>query len=263
MEKFNAIAGLPRSGSTLLCNILNQREDVHVSSTSALPNILSTVANVMNNSPEVTSDLANDPDTKARGVKVLSGIVNNWYSHREESTIIDKSRAWGSNALLLNQVFPDAKIVVTVRDPRDVFASIEKQYRKTAEYGPQEKVWDRASSMFSETGLVGQPISWCEDLIQRKLKNTHFVEYDALALNPQKVMATVDKFLGLEDFEYDFDNVDNSSTDLDAQYRFRYPHEGSGKVTPQDGRWQDVYDEAIGAEIAKRWPTFFRVFGYS
>ena len=59
-KKINVICGLPRSGSTLLCNILNQNPDFHASSTSPLAQTLGALSQFLSTSPEVKSDLYND-----------------------------------------------------------------------------------------------------------------------------------------------------------------------------------------------------------
>ena len=55
MESFNVVCGLPRSGSTLLCNLLNQNPEVYASSTSIVPVILGSTSNIISNSPEFKS----------------------------------------------------------------------------------------------------------------------------------------------------------------------------------------------------------------
>ena len=44
--------------------------------------------------------------------------------------IVDKSRGWGIHYDFLNFIQPNPKIIVMVRDLRDVFASMENNYRK-------------------------------------------------------------------------------------------------------------------------------------
>ena len=41
MNKFNLIAGMPRSGSTLLCNLLNMNPEVHATATSPVMDVIS------------------------------------------------------------------------------------------------------------------------------------------------------------------------------------------------------------------------------
>jgi sulfotransferase len=260
------LAGLPRSGSTLLCNLLAQRDDVTVSSTSGLPGALAKMSEFLTNSPEVTSDLIGLPEARERNVSVLRGIVNNWHPD-DGRLVVDKSRGWGWSYLLLQRLYPDARMVAAVRHPRDVFASIEKQHRATAEYGPHEPLWDKANVMFSQGGMIGGPIAAVEDMIRRRpftqsgIPFVFFAVYEGFTAAPDVAMRGIDKHLGLEPFDYDFDKVVSVATDADALYRFKFPHDGSGQVEqrPVDA---DLVPDDLAAQIKGRWPLFHQTFGY-
>lgn len=260
---FHTVAGLPRSGSTLLCNLLNQRPDTRVSSTSALPTVLRNVSEVLTNSPEVTSDLATDPDAAERSVRVLRGIIDSWHATRTEDIVIDKSRGWAQAALLLQRVVPDAAMIVTIRDPREVFASVERQHRRTAEYASTDTIFARADTMMSPEGLIGGPIQHVEDLVRRRLPRVLFLAYTALAADPVGSMRRVDAAFGLDEFGYDTVNVESTATDLDVLYRNKFPHDGSGPVEERQAGWGDVMNDELAGLIAGRWPFFMQTFGFS
>ena len=257
------IAGLPRSGSTLLCNLLAQHPDVYVSSTSALPTVLNQVTGIFNNSPEVTSDLiAAEDETRNRSLAVLRGIIDNWYVGHD-GLVIDKSRGWGPIALLLKRLMPDAPIIVTVRDPREVFASVEKQHRASAEYGPHDKtMFERADEMLSPNGLIGGPIRWTEDLMRRRPPGLSIVSYDWLTNQTSHVMASLAEELGLDPHDHDLVNVESTATDADALYRFKYPHDGSGPVQQRELDWRDVIGDDLAQKILARWPFYASSLGY-
>ena len=61
----------------------------------------------------------------------LKGLITGWYGAIDKPVIIDKGRGWPLHWFLISSIFPDAKMIVSVRDPRDVIASIEKQHRAT------------------------------------------------------------------------------------------------------------------------------------
>jgi len=255
------MAGLPRSGSTLLCNLLDQHPDVYVSSTSALPRALNGIAELFGNSPEITSDLLNVPGSRDREVAVLQGIIENWHPN-DLPVVIDKSRGWAANEMLLRRLRPDSRMLVTVRDPRDAFASTEKRLAETAEFGVTSTMMDRASQQFSEDGLFGLPIKHIEDLLRRSVPGNFYVPFEAFVAEPKELMAEVLDYLELEPFEFDFDNVESAATDADELYRFRYPHVGAGKVAPVESNWESVIGAEVGQAIADRWPTFMSGFGY-
>lgn len=258
---FHVLAGLPRSGSTLLCNLLAQRDGVYVGSTSALPAALRGLSGLFTSSTEVSSDLISDPSARQRHLDVLRAVVDAW--HPQAPIVIDKSRAWAQMSLLLRRVKPDAVIIVTVRDPREVFASIERQHQASAEYGHQAGILDRASAMLSPDGLIGSSCNAIEDLIRRRLPGVLFVGHPALAHDPHGTMRRVDAALGLDPFEYDFDTVSNASREVDELYRFKFPHEGSGSVGPPGGHWSDIIDADTAKQIIGRWPLYATTFGFA
>lgn len=264
--RFAVIAGLPRAGSTLLCNLLAQRDDVHVGSTSALPIALGGLSQLFTNSPEITSDLLNIPGTRDRNVNVMRAVIEAWHPDAGERLVIDKSRGWGPLHLLLMRVVPDARMVITVRHPCDVYESVERQHRASAEYGPHEPLMEKASQMFSPEGLIGGPISAVEDMLRRQPIGDDgspaalMLMYETLAASPQTAMTTVEQHLGLEAFEYNFRDVQSSATDADALYRFKFPHDGSGKVQPQPS--EGLVPPELQRLIAERWPFFHSAFGY-
>jgi sulfotransferase len=260
----HALAGLPRSGSTLLANVLNQHPDVHVSGTSALQGCVAAVTNVLSNSPEVVSDLANIPDAyDTRFIPALRGLVNGWYSARSEGTVIDKSRGWILRPALLTQMDPAAVLIACVRDPRDVVASIIRRDRATAAFNTDLglAVQDVAAKLMDPDGMVGGPIHHIEAALHGKIP-VQWVRFETFTATPETVMGRLTKALGLPEHDWDFDNVENVSTDLDAIYRGKYPHNGSGAVRPVDQGWSDVLSAPLAARIAASYPLFMHTFDY-
>lgn len=264
MVKFNVITGTPRSGSTLLCNLLNQRPEIYASSTSALPIITQRYMEILTNSPEITSDLTNIPEAEQRNSDTARALIETWYGYRSEEIIFDKSRLWAHQALALKELYPESLMIVLVRDPRDILASCELQHRKSALYQTAEShlLWDRCSKLVSEEGIIGGPILGIEDLIRRNLSGVMYVDYLSLAAGHDILLPKIDRALGLEEFDYNTQDVQKTATDLDPLYRNKFPHEGSGKVAVSPTRWEDVIPPDIATATLERWPLYARTFGY-
>lgn len=266
--KLNLIAGLPRSGSTLLCNILNQNPRFQATTTSILPSLCAGVSNFCSNSIEYKADL-DKSRTKAQTQlgRAIEGLVQGWNSVYEKEVIFDKSRGWIHNFLMMQSIYPEIKMIVMIRDLRSVFASIEKQNRKTALFcdaqNPVDKTINaRASKMFSAQGIIGGPIVGIRDMIQRKPQGVIFLQYESLAENPSDVMKTLYETLGEEYFEHDFKNVKNTAQDPDGLYLHKYPHKGDGEVKPSKIDWQQFVPYDIVKEIMGRFEFFNQTFGY-
>lgn len=267
MEKFNAIGGLPRSGSTLLCNILNQNPRFQASSTSCVAQTVRTLSNVWSTSPEIKSDLISDKDaTEQRMARSARALVEAWYEDASP-VVFDKGRGWNHSAMALNHVFPGAHLFVCVRDLRDIFASIEKQHAKNPMLddaaNPSElTTYGRADRMFSPQGMIGQQVSGIEDLLRRKLPFVHVIQFETLVANPKLVMDSIYTSLGEDGFTHDFTNVENTATDADGLYLGKFPHEGSGEVKPPLGSWQDHVAPDIASQIMQRFAGYNQAFGY-
>ena len=267
--KMNVVTGLPRSGSTLMCNILNQNPRFHATSTSVLPFMVNSIISVWSNSPEVKNLLnTKKEETEDRMQRSLSSFVENWHRRENKEVIFDKSRGWNSNEAALHELFPESKMIVMVRDLRNVFASIEKQNRKNPLVSegiePTDKaIFNRADVMFGPQGLVGGPLVGIEDLIRRKPDGVIYVTYEYFAKNPAMVMERIYSELNEEGFRHDFDNVENTANDPDGFYLNKYPHKGEGKVEPCDQEeWKKYVSDDIANLIMEKFGFYNQFFGY-
>ena len=267
--KLNVITGLPRSGSTLLCNIINQNDRFWATSTSNLPQMVNALTHSWSNSIEVRNLLEKEKEeTEKRMYSSISAFVENWHNREGKEVIFDKSRGWSANNLLLRHIYPDAKMIVLVRDLRNVFSSVEKQHQKNplldeAQNLQEKTLYNRADSMFSPDGLIGSCILGIEDLIRRKSDNVIFVKYETLSSEPQKVMDKIYESIKEESFEHDFKDVKNTAIDCDGHYLHKYPHKGEGEIKPGNpNEWEKYVSEDIASMIMEKFSYYNNFFNY-
>lgn len=267
--QLNVITGLPRAGSTLMCNILNQNPKFWATSTSVLPTLCAQIVSNWSNSVEVRNMLEKEREkTEDKMYRSLRAFIEEWSKKEGKEIIFDKSRGWAFHSLLLKKLYPDSKIIVMVRDLRNVFASVEKQHRKTplleeANTATGKTLFARADSMFSQNGLIGTPLAGIEDLIRRNPNGVIFVQFESLAQDPESVMKTLYKEMEMDYFEHDFENVKNTANDPDGHYLHKYPHKGEGKVTPLNKEeWKSYVSEDIAGLIMNRFQDYNKFFGY-
>ena len=267
------LCGLPRTGSTLYQNILNQNPRFHVSSTSCLPQTLAVATSFMVDEDPFKSDLANDADeTRRRLSMAVRGFIEGWYSHvaDEVEVVFDKSRAWPFNAGLLLRAFPDAALIACVRDVRDVLADAERQHMLTPEIDPADTPLGktqlgRTQKLLADDGVVGLPMRGLDDLVRRRNKATHIVRYESFVQNPEMVLRNLYDALGEPWFDHDLDNVEDTATDLDALYLNKWPHHNStGKVEARPGEsWKNWLSIDV-ADLAMRQSQLYNAaFGYA
>jgi sulfotransferase len=269
MDKFHVVTGVPRSGSTLLCNVLNQNPKFYAGSTSPLPELISAFINQTSNSMEIKAALAVEGDVVSdKIIQMVKGMVESWHSDRPAEVVFDKSRGWAFSAILLNQIYPNVKFVTCVRDLRNVFGSVEKQHRKTPMFdlatNPNEKTMlSKADTMLAPEGMIGQPVVGIQDMMARISENVFIMHYEAFSMDPRTKMMELYEFLDESYYEHDFDNVENVSTDLDALHLNKFPHIGEGRVKPTNrAEWQKYVSPELGGLIYNRYPNYNTMFGY-
>jgi len=154
---FHFISGLPRSGSTLLANVSAQNPRFHTTQTSGIAEIMFLVRNNWDKMVEWRAH----PDEEGK-IRVLRGILESYYANVEKPVIFDKSRVWVSLLEMAETVLGyKPKVVVPVRDIRDVLASMEKIWRKTA--GTAQTAHEQAHYLQFQS-VEGRLNAWMNDL---------------------------------------------------------------------------------------------------
>lgn len=223
MKKIFFISGLPRSGSTLLCNVLAQNPNLYVSkATSGCHDILFNVRNQWDNLIEHQAEGVNYNQLK----KVLRAILNS-YHNTEKDVVIDKGRGWLSLIEMIEFITGETpKIIVPVRKMTEVFSSFEKLWRNST--GQSQWAFERADYFKSQTiegrcdiwAGADQPIGLAynrvKDAISRGYKDKlFFIEFDEFTSNPKKIIEQVYEYLELPSFDHDFINLEQYTKEDD------------------------------------------------
>ncbi len=238
-KQIHFISGLPRAGSTLLCNILNQNPAFHATSTSGILEIILAIRNQWENVAELRAS-----PNKAGKSAVINNILHNYVDVIERPVYFDKSRAWIAYIELAEAILGEkAKILVPVRKITDILSSFENLYRKNAHdwQFPQEKshffewqtVEGRADIWMRNDQPVGIAYNRIRDAISRGYKDRlHFIEFDDLTTQPKAVMGNLYSFLGEEYYEHNFDYVEQVTEENDDIHGIPGLHIIRNKVEP-------------------------------
>lgn len=247
--------GMPRSGSTLLMNILGQNPRFAVTATSGVWEMVRLVrgswdkASEMRAMPEVLSDAAR--------VRVLRGMVQSFHANVEQDIVFDKSRGWIITPELAEIVSDDRplKFLVSVRPVLEVLSSCEKLYRKAHkrgasfpkdEAGGYQTVANRVTTLLGNNELVGAPISGIRETLACGYRsNMYFVEFDRLTRSPNTVMSEIYEFLDEEPFPHDFENVAQITSENDRVYGWGDLHTIRPAVKPVEADWEHVLAKHI------------------
>ena len=259
-KTIHMVAGLPRSGSTLLMNILGQNPDFYVTPTSGILQILLQVKNSWDkNSAFRAMDATESEDIKRN---VLKAILQTYFEHVEQSICFDKNRGWPGCLEMMAELSggkENIKVLLTVRDIRDVLASFERLHRKTTalgithqEYADPKKfrtAIGRLETFIDQDQPVGGAYNAIRDAFTRGWGNQIcIVEYEKLTNNPKDTMKTIYEFLGYIPYEHDFNNVEQLTIEDDTVHGFKELHTIRQKVEPQTPNWPEVFDQVIRRE---------------
>jgi len=233
------IAGFPRAGSTLLCNILNQNPRFHATSTSGILDIVLAIRNQWENVNEFQAS-----PNKVGKDAVMKPILQNYYSTVDRPIVFDKSRGWpGYLELAEHCLGKRVKVIVPVRSIVDILASFEKLTRNNSRTWqmPQEKSHffemqtqaGRADVWMRNDQPVGVAYNRIRDAMDRGYtKQMHLVEFENLTAHPEATLRALYEFLGELYFPHNFDNVEQTTNENDDIHGIPGLHTIRSKVEP-------------------------------
>lgn len=233
MKEYYFIAGLPRSGSTMLSAILKQNPLFHADVLSPLAQITASTVDYMtvsHNNVELTTD---------RRTTLLQYIFEGYYNCISKPIIFDTSRVWTSKTGLLKQVFPYTKIICCIRDIRWILDSFERLFVKNSLYkntmidpryiGTVHNRCDFFMDPNANGHLYGACL-WITEGLALNPDMIHLLEYDELCKNPEKSMKEIYKFLDKQYYAHDFDNLEYSNDTYDQALNLKDMHTVRKKV---------------------------------
>ena len=211
-RRIHFIAGLPRSGSTLLAALLRQNPRFHAGMTSPVGTLFAGMLNQFGAGSEFGPVL--DRDTRRR---LLRGLFDSYYAGQADKAVLfDTNRLWSARLPAVVDLFPSSRVIACVRNVAWVMDSLERLYRanpyeQTKLYGndaERNTVYSRLDTLAQYNRLVG--FAWSalkEAYYGAQAGSLLVVEYELLAQAPARVLRLIYEFLGEPWFEHDFDHV--------------------------------------------------------
>jgi len=262
------VSGLPRSGSTLLCQLLRHHPDIYSPGhSSPLAPLLEKVREFLSESPFLLSQLDIEFDlTYQRLLNVAQGIINGWFAETDSLFVVDKNRYWVSMIETLHLIDPDFMMLVCLRDLTEVYGSVEAQHHKTLLLNFPDRTsvnhyYGRLEFLFKDDGVIGAPLYGIQNLQyvdNEDIKNrVCYIEFNALVQQPQAVMNTIYDWLNMPRFAFDPQQLQVKPHESDSYYRFKYPHATRTSIQPPPPH---VIPEQLKQEIYKRFSWFYQTF---
>jgi sulfotransferase len=224
-KTYHFLAGLPRSGNTLLSALLNQNPSIYSTPLSPLPSLMWEFTNTVNNLENINRNIEN----KIQSEIFLSSFMDNYYKEIEKPVVIDREKSWGTPAnlnIIKRYITPTPKIIFTVRDLLEIIASfvrmdakfLERDIYHTGYYieNYRSKKDLIAEHLMAPNGDIDKGLLSLASAFYPENKGMfHIVEYNDLVLKPDETMVKIYDFLEMPYYEHNFNEIQKIEQDND------------------------------------------------
>ena len=272
MEKIFYQSSLPRSGSTLLQNILAQNPDIYATPTSGVLELLYGARGNYTNGDEFK---AQDAELMKNGFQSFckNGMDAFYNAITDKKYVVDKSRGWGIHYDFLTFVRgEEPKVICMVRDLRDIFASIEKNFRKHPDKQSDILDWSKGQGttvpkridIWAQTPPVGLAIERLSEIFRMGINSKMlFVRFEDLCLYPDSEMIRIYQYLDIPYYKHDFDNIQQVTKEDDEVYGAFGDHVIRTKLEPVRSNAKQILGMDVYQWIFDNYKWFFEQFRYT
>lgn len=225
-KKYHFIAGLPRSGSTLLVSILNQNPNFFAEISNPLYDVLDRVSTLLH---DKKLDIFRINENKIS--KIVQSFIDSFYYDVNKNTIFNTNRGWVNYLNVLDHTHPDSKIICCVRDIVGIMNSFEYLYQTRGLSQPlfvsndiKYKFQPERIDLYAKESIGRAYEAFKEAYYGAYRKKLFIVEYDNLIADPKKMMKEIYNFLGEEYYDHDFNNVEANHEIYDKAIGVRNMH---------------------------------------
>jgi sulfotransferase len=264
-------SSMPRSGSTLLQNILGNNPNIYATPTSGLLEMLNASKRVYTSSLNFKAQ--DEAEMKKAFLMYSHYAIHGYFNGiTDRPYAIDKSRGWAISIPYLESFYEKPKVICMVRDLRDIVASMEKNYRKFpdkwdvsddepfkgATLGERVTKW-----MNPESKPVGHTLNNLKEVFHRgNDKKMLFVKFEELSKNPENEMRRVYEYLELPYYHIDYNNV-KQVTFEDDRFHGRYgQHKIQPQIKPLISDSKNILGDIICRQLYEKNEWYFKKLNY-
>ena len=207
-RKLFFLIALPRSGNTLFASIMNQNPEIACTANSVTLEIIKNLYLI-----KTTDTFQNFPDHKSLD-NILNNVYNLYYKDWPQRIIIDRGPVMlsgnpGNFELMQKHFKPGFKCIVLLRDLMDVFASYIKWYTENPDsfvnkLGKTDE--EKILALMKKEGAIVKQIKSIQTA-HNYPNMCHFIRYDDMAANPEKIFQELYKFLEEPYYPHYFENL--------------------------------------------------------
>jgi sulfotransferase len=235
VARLHFIAGLPRSGSTLLAGLLRQNPRFAAAMTGPVGGLVTVLLNAMSPANETAVFL-----DEAKRRAILKAVVDAYYADQPERAVIfDTNRLWSARLPLIAALYPEARVLACVRSVAWIMDSFERLVRRNAFepsrlfVTPEERatVYSRTEALGHRERVVGAAYSALKEAYYGEhSERLLLIDYDILTTKPEACLRLVYRFLGEDWFAHDVANVEYDAPEFDGPLGAPGLHRVSGPV---------------------------------
>jgi hypothetical protein len=266
------LTSLPRSGSTLLMHILNQNPLFEIGPDSELANLLHHNKNFIENQifyVQLSNEEATNCFTKfcEKGseawVTEIVGELN------KNKIFVDKSRHWLKDLDYFFTIFPNIKIIITIRDIRGIINSFErinssslyvnrKSFHESLDFDLQKNRIDKILNMFYlKDGFFS--LKELVDMPKKYINQIKICRYEDLIENPIKYIKEIYEFLNIEYYNHNLKSIQQKFFN-DNVYQPYGCHRIKNKLTSDIDKSFSYLRKDIQDQIVSEYYWYYKFF---
>ena len=267
LPKFVGVTGLPRAGSTLLCQLLAEHPDIKCDGhSSPLCNTILGIRRMISDDTFFLAQLDNAFDSSYKHLtNAMQGFLRGWNQDCEQKVVVDKNRAWLHAIELLLHIEPEAKLIVCLRDLGQIYGSIEAQHQRTILVDFIDHLADydrfgRADMLFAKDKTIGSPLISLHavpDLPKHVQERLYFLRFEDLVDNPVACMSHVYTWLGLSPFQINPEKLTVGVQESDSHYHMKYTHKQADHISKPK---RHELPPRIQAQIESAYAWFYQMY---
>jgi sulfotransferase len=219
MKTIHFCGGLPRSGSTILMNILQQNPRIFTTGTCALPDLISNHILIKSRYRESFQAMSTEQADKAM-YGLVHGATQGWFEGlTTKPIVISKNRGWSSIFHLYNR----SKYIVMVRDLRDIVESFERvndkilalhTYGDAGVFTPAMHQHEKFKHYFDESNAFSdalqREVPRLMEVFKRTKNRVMFIRYEDLSVDPDQMLAKLYDFIEEQPFQHNLNKIEQS-----------------------------------------------------
>ena len=257
-RKYHFMAGLPRSGSTLLSTILNQNPRFYSGPSSPVLGGMITIDKFLSE-----NELFLAYPKSIFHKNLVFSVINKYYEDVNKPVIFDKNRDWHTKVdYIVNFLkIENPKIICPVRNVDEILTSFITMLRRNPVIVNEKLNFvdtdlvkmnlplndTNRCELIATIGILGKSFDDLKNALSMGYrKNIHFVEYNDLINNPRETIKSIYDFIGESYYEHRFDNLKNTHREKDMEvYGLSDMHEVRPSIKINSQSPKDILPKTI------------------